>query len=40
MDLIIRARDLHEISSLYVTKELHEISYLANHYAVEDKASR
>lgn len=33
MDLIIRARDLHGISSLYVTKMLGEISYLANHRA-------
>lgn len=32
-DLVIRARDVHRISSLYVTKELHEIPYLANHYA-------
>lgn len=40
MDLIIRARDLHEISSLYVTKEMHEIAYLATHYAIEDEAGR
>jgi phospholipid/cholesterol/gamma-HCH transport system ATP-binding protein len=33
MDLIIRARDIHGISSLYVTKELHEIPYLAHHCA-------
>ncbi|MBL8191799.1 MAG: ATP-binding cassette domain-containing protein [Acidobacteria bacterium] len=33
MDLIIRARDLHGISALYVTKMLGEISYLANHRA-------
>jgi len=33
LDLIIRARDLHGISSLYVTKMLGEISYLANHRA-------
>jgi phospholipid/cholesterol/gamma-HCH transport system ATP-binding protein len=33
MDLIIRARDLHGISSLYVTKMLSEIPYLANHKA-------
>lgn len=37
MDLIIRARDLHDVASLYVTKELHEISYLAKHYAIEDR---
>jgi len=34
LDLVIRARDIHRISSLYVTKELHEIPYLANHSAV------
>ena len=33
MNLIIRARDVHEISSLYVTKELHEIPYLAGRHA-------
>jgi phospholipid/cholesterol/gamma-HCH transport system ATP-binding protein len=33
LDLIIRARDLHNISSLYVTKELHEIDYLSGHHA-------
>lgn len=37
MDLVIRARDLHEVACLYVTKELHEISYLATHYAIEDE---
>jgi phospholipid/cholesterol/gamma-HCH transport system ATP-binding protein len=35
-DLIIRARDIHNISSIYVTKEMHEIDYLANHVAVRD----
>jgi phospholipid/cholesterol/gamma-HCH transport system ATP-binding protein len=33
LDLIIRARDLHRISSLYVTKEMHEIPYLSSHRA-------
>jgi ABC-type transporter Mla maintaining outer membrane lipid asymmetry ATPase subunit MlaF/menaquinone-dependent protoporphyrinogen IX oxidase len=33
VDLTIRARDIHGISSLYVTKELHEIPYLASHAA-------
>ncbi|HKV39292.1 MAG TPA: ATP-binding cassette domain-containing protein [Blastocatellia bacterium] len=33
LDLIIRARDVHAISSLYVTKELHEIPYLGSHRA-------
>jgi len=36
MDLVIRARDIHGISSLYVTKELHEIPYLAAHRARKD----
>jgi phospholipid/cholesterol/gamma-HCH transport system ATP-binding protein len=35
MDLIIRARDLHSISILMVTKELHEIRYLSTHHAVQ-----
>jgi phospholipid/cholesterol/gamma-HCH transport system ATP-binding protein len=34
LDLIIRARDIKQISSLYVTKKVHEIPYLANFYAV------
>jgi phospholipid/cholesterol/gamma-HCH transport system ATP-binding protein len=33
LDLIIRARDVHGISSIYVTKKLDEISYLAGHVA-------
>jgi phospholipid/cholesterol/gamma-HCH transport system ATP-binding protein len=36
LDLVIRARDIHGISSLYVTKELHEIPYLADQCAVKD----
>lgn len=36
LDLIIRARDLHGISSLLVTKALHEIPYLASHRAQQD----
>jgi phospholipid/cholesterol/gamma-HCH transport system ATP-binding protein len=36
-DLIIRARDLHRISSLYVTKAMHEIPYLAVHEARYDR---
>ena len=35
LDLVIRARDIHHISSLIVTKELHEIPYLASHSAVQ-----
>src|SRR5215813_3004785 len=34
LDLIIRARDINHISSLYVTKKIHEIDYLA-HYSAE-----
>jgi phospholipid/cholesterol/gamma-HCH transport system ATP-binding protein len=37
LDLVIRARDIHQISSLYVTKELHEIPDLAGHRAVRDE---
>jgi phospholipid/cholesterol/gamma-HCH transport system ATP-binding protein len=37
LDLIVRARDLHHISSLFVTKALHEIPYLGAHQAREDK---
>jgi phospholipid/cholesterol/gamma-HCH transport system ATP-binding protein len=33
LDLIIRARDLYGISSIYVTKKLDEIPYLATHRA-------
>ena len=33
LDLIIRARDINQISSLYVTKKMHEIHYLANFRA-------
>lgn len=33
MDLVIRARDINQISSLYVTKKIHEIPYLANYRA-------
>jgi ABC-type methionine transport system ATPase subunit len=38
LNLIIRARDVHDISSLFVTKELHQIPYLVSYYAVEDEA--
>jgi phospholipid/cholesterol/gamma-HCH transport system ATP-binding protein len=34
LDLIIRARDINHISSLYVTKKIHEFDYLA-HYCAE-----
>ena len=29
LDLVISARDVHHISSLYVTKKIHELAYLA-----------
>ncbi|HWP42400.1 MAG TPA: ATP-binding cassette domain-containing protein [Blastocatellia bacterium] len=38
LDLVIRARDIHGIASLYATKELHEIPYLAGHCAAKDGA--
>lgn len=34
LDLVIRARDINHTSSLYVTKKIHEINYLANFHAV------
>jgi phospholipid/cholesterol/gamma-HCH transport system ATP-binding protein len=33
LDLVIRARDVNKISSLYVTKKIHEIHYLATYRA-------
>lgn len=38
LDLIVRARDLHHISSLFVSKSMHEIPYLATHQATLDDA--
>jgi ABC-type transporter Mla maintaining outer membrane lipid asymmetry ATPase subunit MlaF len=38
LDLIVRARDIHGISSLYVTKKLDEIPYLATHRAVQSSS--
>lgn len=35
LDLVIRARDINQISSLYVTKKLYEIPHLANFFASE-----
>ncbi len=35
LDLIIRARDVYGISSIYVTKKLDEIPYLATHRATK-----
>ena len=37
LDLVIRARDVYNITSLYVTKELHQIKYLGGHYAARDE---
>lgn len=36
LELILRARDLNKISSLYVTKKLYEIPYLAGYRAAKD----
>lgn len=33
LDLVIRARDVNQISSLYVTKKIHEIPYLTTYRA-------
>lgn len=33
LDLVIRARDINQISSLYVTKKIYELHYLANYRA-------
>jgi len=35
LDLVMRARDINKISSIYVTKKLHEISYLSEYMAVK-----
>lgn len=39
-DMIIRAREFHQMSSLYVSKAMHEIKYLATHYARQDAAGQ
>jgi phospholipid/cholesterol/gamma-HCH transport system ATP-binding protein len=36
LDLIFRARDINKISSIYVTKKMQEVPYLANYRAVDD----
>jgi phospholipid/cholesterol/gamma-HCH transport system ATP-binding protein len=38
LDLIVRARDLYGMSSLYVTKKLDEIPYLATHRAIQSSS--
>ena len=35
LDLIIRSRDINKISSIFVTKKVYEIPYLANYVAVK-----
>lgn len=37
-DMIIRAREFHQMSALYVSKAMHEIQYLATHYAEQNGA--
>jgi phospholipid/cholesterol/gamma-HCH transport system ATP-binding protein len=37
-ELIIRARDLHQMSALYVSKAMNEIPYVMQHYAAQDEA--
>jgi len=39
-DIVIRARDFHRMSSLYVSKTMHEITYLATHCALADEEHR
>lgn len=34
LDLVMRARDINKVSSIYVTKKLHEISYLSEYRAI------
>ena len=36
LDLVILARDVYHTSSLFVTKQIHQIPYLATHRAVEE----
>ena len=33
LDLVIRARDINQVSSIYVTKKMHELHYLATYRA-------
>jgi phospholipid/cholesterol/gamma-HCH transport system ATP-binding protein len=37
LNLILGARDLHNVTLLYVTKELWEINYFDRHYIVQDE---
>ena len=38
LDLVMRARDVNQISSIYVTKKIHEISYLSKYQAIKESA--
>ena len=40
LDLVILARDVYNISSLFVTKQLHQIPYLATHRVVKEEGKR
>jgi len=40
LDLIIRARDLYGMTSIFVTKSMNEIPYLAGHQAVRDQSGQ
>jgi len=37
LDLIIRARDINKISSIYVTKKIYELPYLSNYVALPEE---
>ena len=37
LNLMIRARDINKISSIYVTKKAYELPYLTNYTAVQDE---
>lgn len=38
LDLIIRARDLYGMTSIFVSKSMHEIPYLASHRAIREES--
>ena len=37
LDLILRARDIHKISSIYVTKKIYELPYLSKYVALQEE---
>jgi phospholipid/cholesterol/gamma-HCH transport system ATP-binding protein len=37
LDLMIRARDINKISSIYVTKKIYELPYLSNYVALQEE---